>query len=350
MEVIKMKKLIKRMGAFMIIALFMVTIHVSNVSAADNSLGPIIWDKGYSGEYGGSPAVYTMNLSESGKVSITLTYEDDRYAQLIKICDKSGNELADARGDSLICNISADLLAGEYEVVMYNTRGNTGPYSFVASFESANETVSEKNTSMNNEIANASSYTIGKNRKAQLAVNDNTDIYKVKVKSNCFLKLTVNSELSSMDITTVNNMGDVSYSESSVTMGKHTYTYFCPKGTYYITVKSSDTGVYSFKATTSAIPSTSLKKVTNVKTKSVKLTWTRKSNVNGYQIQYSTDKNFKKSKKTVNIDDFKTSSTKLSKLTKSKTYYVRIRTYVKDANGKKYYSAWSTVKKVKIGK
>ena len=55
----------------------------------------------------------------------------------------------------------------------------------------------------------------------------------------------------------------------------------------------------------------------------------------GYQIQYATDKNFKKNKKTVTVKKNKTTSVKVKKLKAKKKYYVRVRTYknVKDADG-----------------
>lgn len=65
----------------------------------------------------------------------------------------------------------------------------------------------------------------------------------------------------------------------------------------------------------------------------------------GYQIQYSTSSQFK-SAKTKTITKTKTTTQKISKLKKKKVYYVRVRTY-KKVSGKKYYAAWSTVKKVK---
>ena len=67
---------------------------------------------------------------------------------------------------------------------------------------------------------------------------------------------------------------------------------------------------------------------------------------NGYQIQYSTNKNFKSGNKTVTVKGNKTTSKKISKLKSAKTYYVRVRTY-KTVSGKKYYSSWSKAKTVK---
>ena len=74
----------------------------------------------------------------------------------------------------------------------------------------------------------------------------------------------------------------------------------------------------------------------------------------GYQIQYATDKNFKKNKKTVTVKKNKTTSVKVKKLKAKKKYYVRVHTYknVKDADGnaKKLYSSWSKTKTVKTKK
>lgn len=83
------------------------------------------------------------------------------------------------------------------------------------------------------------------------------------------------------------------------------------------------------------------------KLKSLQLKWRKQSgDVSGYQIQYSTDKRFKKNvTKTKTIDADRTSYT-IKGLKSKKKYYVRIRTY-KIVDGKKYYSAWSGVKTCK---
>ncbi len=74
--------------------------------------------------------------------------------------------------------------------------------------------------------------------------------------------------------------------------------------------------------------------------------WNKNASANGYQVQFATNKGFTKNKKTVTVKKAKTVSTTWKKGTKGKTYYVRVRTY-KTVNGKKYYSIWSVVKKVK---
>lgn len=95
---------------------------------------------------------------------------------------------------------------------------------------------------------------------------------------------------------------------------------------------------------------TSLTKIKGVAAKNqkkykVKVTWKKVSNSLGYQIQYATNKKFKKAKKKTVKSTFVT----LKKLKKKKTYFIRIRAY-KIVVGKKVYGKWSSVKKVKVKK
>ncbi len=88
-------------------------------------------------------------------------------------------------------------------------------------------------------------------------------------------------------------------------------------------------------------------KITSLKGQDATITikWKKKSNITGYQIQYSTNSKFKKGNKTIKIKKAKTVSKKITGLKPSKKYYVRIRTY-KIVNKKTYYSSWSKKKNV----
>ena len=88
-----------------------------------------------------------------------------------------------------------------------------------------------------------------------------------------------------------------------------------------------------------------IKKLSKAK-KAFTVKWTKQTNIDGYQIQYSTNKKFKKGNKTKTVKDAKKVSLKVKKLKSKKTYYVRVRSY-KIVSGKKIYSAWSASKKVK---
>ena len=111
----------------------------------------------------------------------------------------------------------------------------------------------------------------------------------------------------------------------------------------------SATTVADKKVNITRLAAVKLAGVKNLKGKKIKVSWKKNTKVNGYQIQYTTNKKFKSGIKNVTIKKNKTTSTVLKKLRKKKTYYVRIRTYKKDGKTT-YYSKWSNVKKVKIKK
>ena len=90
-----------------------------------------------------------------------------------------------------------------------------------------------------------------------------------------------------------------------------------------------------------------VKKVTALSGKKAKVTLQKVSGADGYEIVYSTDKKFKKNVKKETVTG--TSKT-LSKLSKGKTYYVKVRAYKKDSTGAKVYGSFSGAKKVKISK
>lgn len=91
---------------------------------------------------------------------------------------------------------------------------------------------------------------------------------------------------------------------------------------------------------------TSISKIKAQK-KGFKVTWKKVSNAKGYQVKYSTSKKFtKKTSKTATVKKATTTSKTVKDLKKKKTYYVKVRSY-KTVNGKKVYSDWSNVKKVK---
>ena len=104
--------------------------------------------------------------------------------------------------------------------------------------------------------------------------------------------------------------------------------------------KYKDTYVKTFKI--NPIP-TNVKTVT-ISNKKIKINW--KKQTNGYQLQYSTSKKFKKKYTTVkNIKNVNT-TTKAYRIDTKKRVYVRIRTY-KTVGNKKYYSSWSSLKSAK---
>lgn len=117
-------------------------------------------------------------------------------------------------------------------------------------------------------------------------------------------------------------------------------------GTAKVTIKGkgSLTGskTLSFSINPKAVTLSSVKKSGS---KQLAVKWKKVSGMNGYRIQYAQNKKFTGAK-TVTVKKDKTVSAKLTKLTKGKTYYVRIQSY-KKVSGKTYYSAWSGTKSAK---
>ena len=104
------------------------------------------------------------------------------------------------------------------------------------------------------------------------------------------------------------------------------------------------------------IPKLGAAKIAKVKKgkRSFVVKWKKVANVDGYEIQYSTTKKFKKKVKgkkkvlkKITVKNVNTTKKKVKKLKSKKTYYVRIRAY-KTINGVKQYSKWSKTKKVKV--
>lgn len=77
--------------------------------------------------------------------------------------------------------------------------------------------------------------------------------------------------------------------------------------------------------------------------------WGKISDARGYQIQVSTNKKFKKNKKTFSIENQKASKKTIKNLKAKKKYYVRVRAYRYSyfGDGERVYGKWSKVKSVK---
>ena len=117
-------------------------------------------------------------------------------------------------------------------------------------------------------------------------------------------------------------------------------------------MKAARTANYNAASVTVTIKASpakqTLKSLKAVKGRKLTVTWKKDTRATGYQIQYSTDKNFKKGVKTATVSKYKTVSKTITKLTKGKRYYVRVRSYKSaKVSGKtqKLYGAWSGAKR-----
>lgn len=91
-------------------------------------------------------------------------------------------------------------------------------------------------------------------------------------------------------------------------------------------VDGAKTKTLSFYTSPSAPTGLKLKKAT---TTSLELTWSKTTGASGYQVQYSTDK-----KKWTNLSGTSKTTNTIKSLSSGKTYYVRVRAYVKNSNVK----------------
>lgn len=119
-----------------------------------------------------------------------------------------------------------------------------------------------------------------------------------------------------------------------------------------ITVKSQETANYSASSVNISVKVSptkqAIKSLRTTKGRKLTVRWKKDAQATGYQIQYSTDKNFRKAAKTTSVGKNKTVSKALSKLTKGKKYYVRVRSFkTVKVNGKNQtlYGAWSSAKR-----
>ena len=108
--------------------------------------------------------------------------------------------------------------------------------------------------------------------------------------------------------------------------------------TLSIIILTNSTLSYTTVCASPQLPSTSIS-IIKAQDRAFTVKWKKKTNIAGYQIQYSTNSKFKKGNKSIKIKSAKTVSKKITKLKSNKKYYVRIRTY----KGKKY-SSWSKKK------
>ena len=144
-------------------------------------------------------------------------------------------------------------------------------------------------------------------------------------------------------IATIKSGDTVTYTDKEANTNGTKYTF------KVVATASTGTSKLSKSLVTYRVSRPAISALTNSSAKTMKVTWGKNSKATGYEIMYSTSKSFASGNKTVTVGSASTVSRGIGGLTKGKTYYVKMRTY-KTVSGKKYYSAWSVVKTVKITK
>ena len=137
----------------------------------------------------------------------------------------------------------------------------------------------------------------------------------------------------------------VKYGSTTLKNGTHYgVSYGTNKSTGAATIKITGKGNYTGTKTITfyIVPKTPTSLKLTAAKKSAKVSFGKSTGASGYEIAYSTSKS--KGFKTVSLTG---SSKTITKLTSKKTYYVKVRAY-KTVSGKKYYSAYTSVKSVKV--
>ena len=165
-----------------------------------------------------------------------------------------------------------------------------------------------------------------------ITVSNKSQTTKLDVKADKDAKLTYKSD----------NKSVKADKNGKVTIAKN----FVGKAT--ITVTATSGGAKTTQKVTITVnpKGTTFRAVYNGKGRKLKAYWNRNSQVDGYQLQYGTSKNFTGCK-TVTLKSNQCTGSVRTGLKKNATYYVRIRTY-KRVSGKTYYSDWSKVKSFKV--
>ena len=178
-----------------------------------------------------------------------------------------------------------------------------------------------------------------------ITVSNKSQTTKLDVKADKDAKLTYKSDNKSVK---VDKNGKVTIAKNFV--GKATITVTATSGgaKTTITVTATSGGAKTTQKVTITVnpKGTTFRAVYNGKGRKLKAYWNRNSQVDGYQLQYGTSKNFTGCK-TVTLKSNQCTGSVRTGLKKNATYYVRIRTY-KRVSGKTYYSDWSKVKSFKV--
>ena len=148
----------------------------------------------------------------------------------------------------------------------------------------------------------------------------------------------------STQIAAIRDSSTVSYTDKKANTNGTKYT-------YKIIASASATGrsTLSKSVTTYCVARPAISTLTNSAASKMTVKWGKNAKATGYQIQYCPDKTFKTGNKSVSINSASTVSKVIGSLAKGKIYYVRIRSF-KTVGSTKYFSAWSSVKSVKISK
>ena len=273
------------------------------------------------------PGTYTAEVTAftglyEGTINVTITVVAPPHAH-----QYSGKWTSDATNHwhECECGEKSDLSAHQFQWVIdweatATKTGRKHQECTICGYQTAPVTIPKKS---------APTITV---KDSTITVSNKSQTTKLDVKADKDAKLTYKSDNKSVKVD----------KNGKVTIAKN----FVGKAT--ITVTATSGGAKTTQKVTITVnpKGTTFRAVYNGKGRKLKAYWNRNSQVDGYQLQYGTSKNFTGCK-TVTLKSNQYTGSVRTGLKKNATYYVRIRTY-KRVSGKTYYSAWSKVKSFKV--
>lgn len=293
---------------------------------------------------------YKFSVSEASELILRGEKASDNWRDWIYIYDASKTSIYEFSFYGTFSQ-SIYLTGGEY----YLKIDSEDSLSFIASVNSLSESFTETQDVNNDVIDNASSIALKTKYKGALTQNDEVDYYKFTVPAAGRINFNMtNATNGTLKYAIYDSSVNATYIKTVAENGKVSEYITLAKGTYYLAITKNDSnrgvGSYNFNIDYVANVPTApkIKSVKNTSKKKMTVKWSKVTGADGYELQYSIKSNFKSKVVKKTISASKTSAA-YSKLTKGKTYYVRMRSYV-NVDGVKKYSSWSSKKSVKIKK
>ena len=348
-----MKKVTRFLSLMVAVALTVISFHstdlsVSSVSAkGENYLDPIMIpiNSTYqlSATDGNGAIWYAFDLPQDGDLKVTITGEVfiDKFTT-----DHNWIRSWDSvhKNEPFVSHFSA--AAGRHYLKLHADDSNSkvkiefSGYGFKDAFE--------------DEYENPITYVPGTENNNVVSYSDPIDWYKFEIPENGKYKISYIANTGQfkfyiMDSDLKDYWSDVPVSGNEL----HTSTAYFVGGTYYIKIEGDYASKYKFNIERQGINPTTIRKIKSNKKGQAEVKFKCVDNVNGYQIRYSTRKDFTGNVKTKEVSSSSYSQPKsmtatLKKLKRHKNYYVQIRTFEKSSSGNYYFSDWSKVKKVRV--
>ena len=289
------KSNIKLIALTLVLVIVTALLPVAPASATD--YGQIEFGTTYSGIITdtNSSDLYTVVLTESGRLSVSVTSENDIGARNVDLylLDSSGVTIENARyGTSLPYSKSMDLEADTYHIRIDKYSNNTGTYYLLAEFTNA----SNNDIKPHNDRESAQLLSSGETVKGYISYQNDIDYYKYISEESGRLSVNITRE----NGIGVNNIYLLWLDGAGVSMSNTNYGAGIPydkymdleAGTYYIKIeKNFDyTGTYYIKTTFTSAKNNDIKPHN---TRDNAQTLTSNQTVKGY-ISYQNDTDFYK--------------------------------------------------------